>query len=108
MEDALKAFGQEDFDVKVWVNSQVRASEEIAAATGNAKGSSVDDYLSTLVVKLQLLTQSSSKSIDEHSTVCPQLAHSLLILNHPIRSCVFSRENHRSNPRTCTRKALAH
>jgi len=29
---------------------------------------SIDDHLSTLVVKLQLLTQSSSKSIDEHST----------------------------------------
>ena len=28
----------------------------------------IDDHLSTLVVKLQLLTQSSSKSIDEHST----------------------------------------
>ena len=69
MEDTFKAFGEQDFDVKAWVNAQVRASEALAAASGHAKGTSVDDHLSTLVVKLQLLTQSSSKSIDEHSTV---------------------------------------
>ena len=75
MEDTFKAFGERDFDVKAWVNAQVRASEALAAAADNAKGTSVDDHLATLVVKLQLLTQSSSKSIDEHSTVSrPQLS----------------------------------
>lgn len=70
MEDTFKCFGEEDFDVKKWVNAQVRSSEALASASGNAKGTSVDDHLATLVVKLQLLTQSSSKAIDEQSTVC--------------------------------------
>lgn len=74
MEDAFKCFGNDDFDVKRWVNDQVRSSESLATAAGNAKGSSVDDHLSTLVVKLQLMAQSSSKSIDEHSTVFARAA----------------------------------
>jgi len=71
MEDAFKCFGDDDFDVKKWVNAQVRSGEAMSVANPSAKGSSVDDHLATLVVKLQLLTQSSSKTIDEHSTVCP-------------------------------------
>ena len=73
MEDTFKCFGDDDFDVKKWVNAQVRSGEAMSVANPNAKGSSVDDHLATLVVKLQLLTQSSSKTIDEHSTVCPLL-----------------------------------
>jgi hypothetical protein len=76
MEDAFKCFGDDDFDVKKWVNAQVRSGEAMSVANPSAKGSSVDDHLATLVVKLQLLTQSSSKTIDEHSTVCP-LPHML-------------------------------
>ena len=71
MEDTFKCFGDDDFDVKKWVNAQVRSGEAMSVANPNAKGSSIDDHLATLVVKLQLLTQSSSKTIDEHSTVCP-------------------------------------
>jgi hypothetical protein len=69
MEDTFKCFGDDDFDVKKWVNAQVRSGEAMSVANPSAKGSSVDDHLATLVVKLQLLTQSSSKTIDEHSTV---------------------------------------
>ena len=72
MEDAFKCFGDEDFDVKKWVNAQVCSSEALSSARGNAKGTNVDDHLATLVVKLQLLTQSSSKAIDEQSTVRPR------------------------------------
>ena len=80
MEDTFNAFSEENFDVTAWVNAQVRSSDALATASGNAKGTSLDDHLSTLVVKLQLLTQSASKSIDEHSTVAllPRALHSLL------------------------------
>ena len=67
MEEALKAFGEEGFDVKAWVNAQVRASEALAESAGHAKGANVDDNLSTLVVKLQLMAQSASKAVDEHA-----------------------------------------
>ena len=36
---------------------QVRASTALARAAGGARGAAADDHLSTLVVKLQLLSQ---------------------------------------------------
>ncbi|KAJ1471812.1 oligomeric Golgi complex subunit 7 [Baffinella frigidus] len=64
----LEEFGEEDFDVKQWVNAQVRSSTALAKAAGGARGAAADDHLSTLVVKLQLLSQSAGKSIDSSST----------------------------------------
>eukprot|EP00960_Hanusia_phi_P057101 763458-Hanusia_phi.AAC.1 len=61
----LDEFGQDDFDIKAWVNEQVRSSIALAEAAGHAKGSNADDHLSTLVVKLQLMGQSTNKSIDD-------------------------------------------
>ena len=61
----LDEFCQDDFDVKRWVNEQVRSSTALAEAAGHVKGSNVDDHLATLVVKLQLLSQSTNKSIDD-------------------------------------------
>jgi hypothetical protein len=94
--DAFQGFGEESFDVKQWVNAQVKSSEALALAAGNAKGTSVDDHLSTLVVKLQLLTQQSSKSIDEHSTVAPQLPTAWLSPRPDVcvRACPLSAAAH--------------
>ena len=79
MEEALKAFGEEGFDVKAWVNAQVRASEALAESAGHAKGANVDDNLSTLVVKLQLMAQSASKAVDEHAQkLIMELPHAMV------------------------------
>jgi hypothetical protein len=44
------------------VNAQDKSSEALALAAGNAKGTSVDCHLSTLVVKLQLLIHHNSRA----------------------------------------------
>jgi len=38
MESTFESFGDEDFDVKKWVNAQVLSSHSLAVASGNAKG----------------------------------------------------------------------
>jgi hypothetical protein len=61
-------FGKEGFDVKAWVNAQVRASATQAEGKGDGEGAKKTDNLSPVVVKLQLQSQFAGKAIAESST----------------------------------------